>query len=146
VGRGEEISADGRVYFPHSLGIFYQALTQHLGFPHYGDEYKVMGLAPYGQPNFMEEMRQIVRLEPDGAYRLDLGYFRHHREQITYQWTNGSPEFSDLFASKLENLLGPRRAPGAPLEDRHRNIARSVQAMYEEAFFHLIVTLQKRYG
>ena len=66
--------------FPHSLGIFYQALTQYLGFPHYGDEYKVMGLAPYGKPTFMDAMRKIVRLKPDGGYELDLAYFRHHNE------------------------------------------------------------------
>src|SRR5438034_3890022 len=68
VGRGKTISIDGRVYFPHSLGIFYQALTQYLGFPHYGDEYKVMGLAPYGKPEFMDSMRKIVRLQAGGAY------------------------------------------------------------------------------
>jgi carbamoyltransferase len=146
VGNGKEVSIDGRVYFPHSLGIFYQALTQYLGFPHYGDEYKVMGLAPYGKPAFMDAMRQIVRLKPDGAYELDLAYFRHHKEQVTYQWTDGSPEFGDLFAPALEALLGPRRAPNDPLDDRHRDIARSAQAMYEEAFFHLIGALQKRYG
>jgi carbamoyltransferase len=146
VGNGKDVSIDGRVYFPHSLGIFYQALTQYLGFPHYGDEYKVMGLAPYGRPAFMDAMRKIVRLKPDGAYELDLAYFRHHKEQVTYQWTDGSPEFGDLFAPALEALLGPRRAPNDPLDDRHRDIARSVQAMYEEAFFHLIGILQKRYG
>jgi len=145
-GKGKDISIDGRVYFPHSLGMFYQALTQYLGFPHYGDEYKVMGLAPYGKPAFMDAMRRIVRLKPDGAYELDLTYFRHHKEQVTYQWADGSPEFNDLFAPALEGLLGPRRAPNDPLEDRHRDIARSVQAMYEEAFFHLISALQKRYG
>jgi len=134
------------VYFPHSLGIFYQALTQYLGFPHYGDEYKVMGLAPYGKPAFMDAMRKIVRLKPDGPYELDLAYFRHHKEQVTYQWTDGSPEFGDLFAPALEALLGPCRAPNDPFDDRHRDIARSVQAMYEEAFFHLIGALQKRYG
>jgi carbamoyltransferase len=145
-GNGKDISVNGRVYFPHSLGIFYQALTQYLGFPHYGDEYKVMGLAPYGKPAFMDAMRRIVRLKPDGAYQLDLTYFRHHREQVTYQWTDGSPEFGDLFAPALEALLGPRRAPNDPLDDRHRDIARSVQAMYEEAFFHLIGVLQRRHG
>src|SRR6266849_3535748 len=72
------ISAVGRVYFPHSLGIFYQALTQYLGFPHYGDEYKVMGLAPYGRPSCLNAMREIVRLK--NGFELDLGYFRHHRE------------------------------------------------------------------
>jgi len=145
-GRGTEISIDGRVYFPHSLGIFYQALTQYLGFPHYGDEYKVMGLAPYGEPKAMEAMREIVRLTPDGCYELDLSYFRHHTESVAYQWNGGLPEFNDLFSAKLEALLGPRRRPNDALEDRHRDIARSVQAMYEEAFFNLIGKLQKDHG
>jgi len=145
VGKGKDISIDGRAYFPHSLGIFYQALTQYLGFPHYGDEYKVMGLAPYGKPTFMDAMRKIVRLKPDGTYRLDLSYFRHHKEQIAYQWKGGSPEFGDLFAPSLEELLGPVRKPEDPLDDRHRDIARSVQAMYEDAFFHLIGRLYERY-
>ena len=91
-GAGTNISIDGRVYFPHSLGIFYQALTQYLGFPHYGDEYKVMGLAPYGKPTFIDAMRKLVRLKADGSYELDLAYFRHHNEEITYQWTDGPPE------------------------------------------------------
>jgi carbamoyltransferase len=121
-------------------------LTQYLGFPHYGDEYKVMGLAPYGAPSAMEEMRKIVRLKPDGAFELDLRYFVHHRQRIAYQWANGQPEFADLFSPTLEGLLGPRRRPTDPLGDRHRNIARSVQAMYEEAFFHLIKRLQERSG
>ena len=145
IGKGKDISVDGRVYFPHSLGVFYQALTQYLGFPHYGDEYKVMGLAPYGKPAFMDAMRKIVRLQPDGTYRLDLSYFRHHKEQIAYQWRGGSPEFGDLFAPSLEELLGPVRKPEDPLDDRHRDIARSVQEMYEEAFFHLIGRLHERY-
>jgi carbamoyltransferase len=144
VGKGTDIKIEGRVHFPHSLGIFYQALTQYLGFPHYGDEYKVMGLAPYGAPSRMDEMRQIVRLR--NGYELNLDFFRHHREAISYQWVSGSPEFGDLFSPALEKLLGPRRRPEDPLLDRHRDIARSVQAMYEEAFFHLIGPLQKRSG
>jgi carbamoyltransferase len=145
-GKGTALSVDGQVYFPHSLGIFYQALTQYLGFPHYGDEYKVMGLAPYGRPAFMDAMRKIVRLRPNRTYELDLTYFRHHRERVSYQWTDGSPEFGDLFAPALEELLGPRRAPDQPLDDRHRDIACSVQGMYEEAFFNLIGRLHERYG
>ncbi len=146
VGTGKDISVDGRVYFPHSLGIFYQALTQYLGFPYYGDEYKVMGLAPYGKPAFMDAMRKIVQLKADGTYALDLAYFCHHKEQVSFQWTGGSPEFGDLFAPALEALLGPRRPSSHPLDDRHRDIARSVQVMYEEAFFHLIGRLHERYG
>ena len=146
VGRGAALAVEGRVLFPHSLGLFYQALTQHLGFPHYGDEYKVMGLAPYGQPTSLEAMRKIVRLRPDGTFALDLAYFRHHREDAAYQWDDGSPVFDDLFSPALTDLLGPRRRAEDPLEDRHRDLARSVQAMYEEAFFHLISALQARTG
>ena len=145
-GVGKDVSIDGRIYFPHSLGVFYQALTQYLGFPHYGDEYKVMGLAPYGNPAAIDAMRKIVGLNPEGTYELDLSYFRHHQEQISYQWTDGSPEFGNLFSPALETLLGPRRKPDDPLEQRHRDIARSVQLMYEEALFNLINRLHEHYG
>jgi len=141
VGHGTKIAVQGRVHFPHSLGIFYQALTQFVGFPHYGDEYKVMGLAPYGEPKFLEQMRQIVHLQQDGSFKLNLKYFRHHREKITYEWDNGIPAFSELFSPELQELLGPARGKDDPLEQKHKDIARSVQAMYEEAFFHLLNTL-----
>jgi carbamoyltransferase len=145
VGRGGDLPVEGRIYFPHSLGIFYQALTQYLGFPHYGDEYKVMGLAPYGKPNYLTAMHEIVHLMPDGSFRLNLAYFVHHRSKVTYQWTGGVPEVGDLFSTDLEMLLGPRRKSTDPIEDRHRDIARSAQAMYEEAFFHLIQFLHRRH-
>lgn len=138
VGRGTEMSIEGRVFFPHSLGVFYQALTQYLGFPHYGDEYKVMGLAPYGRPERVAEMRRIVDLLPGGAFALDLQYFRHHSENVAYQWEDGIPEVGELFSPVLEELLGPRRQPGEAIEARHHDIAHSIQAMYEEAFFHLL--------
>src|SRR5437660_5950232 len=83
-GQGGEVKIDNRVYFPHSLGIFYSALTQYLGFPHYGDEYKVMGLAPYGEPNYLEPLREVVRIRPDGSFRLNLKYFRHHVGNVSY--------------------------------------------------------------
>jgi len=95
VGRGGRVQAEAKVFFPHSLGIFYQALTQYLGFPNYGDEYKVMGLAPYGERRAMGEMRSIVKLEGDGTFRLNLEFFRHHRERIDYQWDNGGDRYSD---------------------------------------------------
>jgi carbamoyltransferase len=138
VGRGTEIDIKNRVHFPHSLGIFYQAVTQHLGFPHYGDEYKVMGLAPYGEPRFLDRMRKLVALRPDGGFQLDTAHFRHHKEAAPYQWEGGSPEFGDLFSERLEELLGPRRGKDEPLTQRHMDLARSAQAMYEEAFFNLI--------
>jgi carbamoyltransferase len=146
VGHGTKIDAEDRVYFPHSLGIFYQALTQFIGFPHYGDEYKVMGLAPYGQDEFMAQMRQIVLLQDDGAFRLNLDCFRHHKEKIDYEWESGSPSVGCLFAPALAELLGPPRQPDEPLTQRHKNIARSAQVMYEEAFFHLLNHLHRRHG
>lgn len=144
IGRGSEITVAGRVHFPHSLGVFYQALTQYLGFPHYGDEYKVMGLAPYGAAQPTRALREIVDLRPDGGFALDLRYFRHHREPIAYSWDGGSPRFADLFSPELEVLLGPRRLTDEPLEDRHRDIARATQALYEEAFFHLLRRLHEQ--
>ena len=146
VGRGAQIDVEGKVYFPHSLGIFYQAITQHLGFPHYGDEYKVMGLAPYGEPAMLDAMRKLVKLKSDGGFRLDLDYFRHHRESVSFQWEGGPPESADLFSPALLDLLGPRRDAMQPLEKRHMDLARSAQAMYEEAFFHLIGRLQEKHG
>jgi len=145
VGRGHAVEVDERVYFPHSLGIFYQAMTQYLGFPHYGDEYKMMGLAPYGEPRFMAEMRRLVRLQDDGGYELELKYFRHHRDKVEYQWEGGAPVVGALYSGALLDLLGPARAPDAPLEERHRDLARSAQAMYEEAFLHLLNRLHQRY-
>jgi carbamoyltransferase len=145
-GAGTNVSLDGRVLFPHSLGIFYEALTQYLGFPHYGDEYKVMGLAPYGSPSFLDKMREVVRLRPDGSFALDLQYFRHATERVEYEWESGSPSVGKLFTPRLETLLGPARKADEPMTDRHRDIARSIQAMYEEAFFNLLNALAKRYG
>ena len=143
VGTGTEIKLDGRILFPHSLGIFYEAMTRYLGFAQYGDEYKVMGLAPYGSPVYLDTLRRLVRLKPDGSFELDLRYFRHHTEELSYQWEDTAPPTSDLFSPALEELLGPRRRAEDPLEGRHRDIARSVQAMYEEAFFNLIGALTR---
>ncbi|KAA3622845.1 MAG: carbamoyltransferase, partial [Proteobacteria bacterium] len=146
VGRGSRIEVENRVYFPHSLGNFYQALTQYLGFPHYGDEYKVMGLAPYGEPRFVNEMRRVVQLVDDGGYRLNLDYFVHHRENVVYEWDGGEPVFGRIYSNELEALLGPARRPDEEITQRHRDIAHSIQAMYEEAFFHLLDRLHERHG
>jgi carbamoyltransferase len=145
-GKGTSIEVDERIYFPHSLGIFYQALTQYLGFPNYGDEYKVMGLAPYGVTQFNREMREIVKINENGEFSLDLRYFRHAKEKIAYEWEDGSPSVGELFSPALEKLLGPARKKDDPLEQKHKDIARSVQAMYEEAFFNLLNALNKKHG
>ncbi len=146
VGRGTELSVEERVYFPHSLGVFYQAMTQFLGFPHYGDEYKVMGLAPYGRSTYLDKLRDIVRLQTDGSFKLNLEYFRHHKEKVEYEWEGGSPSVGALYSAALVGLLGPAREQSQALDQRHFDLARSTQAMYEEALFHLLNTLHRRHG
>jgi carbamoyltransferase len=139
LAEGNRIEIDQRVSFPHSLGIFYETLTQYLGFPNYGDEYKVMGLAPYGQPKYVEPLSRLIDLKPDGSYELNLDYFRHGSNEISSSWEGEAPtKPSHLFSTKLEDLLGPARGAEEPLEQRHRDMARSVQAVYENAFFNLL--------
>src|SRR6266851_7417510 len=134
LGEGGALTVDGRVYFPHSLGVFYEAMTQCIGFPHCGDEYKVMGLAPYGEPRYVEAMKQIVKRKDDGSFALDLRYFRHAAgEGANYQVKDGIPSGGRLWSDALAEVLGPPRDPAAPLEDKHRDIARSAQATYENA-------------
>jgi carbamoyltransferase len=145
-GQGSTLSLDGRVLFPHSLGIFYQAMTQYLGFPNYGDEYKLMGLAAYGNASCRSEVEKLLSLLDDGSFMLNLTYFRHHTEDIAYEWPGGAPVSGALFSQALVDALGPARQPDAPIEDRHRNLAFATQAVYERAFFHLLDRLQRRNG
>src|SRR5689334_14647718 len=145
-GYGNRLSLNNRVLFPHSLGILYQAMTQYLGFPHYGDEYKLMGLAAYGNASCRSEVEKLVSLRSDGSFALDLQYFRHHTEDIAYEWPGGEPVCGPLFSPRLVEALGPARNPDAPIEDRHRNLAFATQTVYEDSFFHLLNTLRRRDG
>ena len=144
VGRGTRLEILDDVMFPHSLGIFYTAVTQFLGFPKYGDEYKVMGLASYGRPSFLPRMREIVRLRENGLFETDLDYFRHASEGVTMSWEEGEPTLGPLWSSRFPEAFGPAREPGAPITERDHDIAASLQAMYEEAFFHRLTWLQKK--
>lgn len=146
VGSGVDIQVEGRVYYPHSLGVFYQALTQYLGFPNYGDEYKLMGLASYGKPNYVDQMRKIVSLEENGQFRLNLEYFQHHNKRIQYEWEGGNPKVGELYSASLVDLLGPVRASTEDLSQRDMDMAQSVQVMYEAAFFHLLNHLYEKHG
>jgi carbamoyltransferase len=113
-------------------------MTQYLGFMHYGDEYKVMGLAPYGKPVEMEKMRKILHLLPKGRFELELDYFLHHSEGVAMVWENGEPKIGKVYSDQLVELLGPARQKDEPLTDYHKNLAASMQQMYEEAFFHIL--------
>ena len=143
MGSGSSITVRDQVTFPHSLGLFYLAMTQYLGFPHYGDEYKVMGLAPYGTATEMEKMRRIVQLMPKGLFELNLDYFLHHSEGISMVWDDGEPKIGAAYSAKLVELLGPPRGMDEPLTQYHKNLAASLQEIYEVAFFHLLQHVHK---
>ena len=138
MGTGNEIRVLNTVPYPHSLGMFYLIITQYLGFPEYGAEYKVMGLAPYGEPKYMDEMRKIVLIQGDGTFKLGLEYFRHHDEGVDMSWENAAPSIGCSYTDKLISLLGPARQPGDEITQKHKDIAASLQAMYEEAFFAML--------
>ena len=138
-GEGGRMCIQGSIAFPHSLGMFYTALTQYLGFWKLGDEYKVMGLAAYGEPAYLDEFRRIV-VNHDSGFRLGLEYFSHHQNGPEMSWRKAdkTPVLGRLFSDYLEKRLGPARAPEAPLEQRHKNIAASLQARLEEVLIHKI--------
>jgi carbamoyltransferase len=146
VGRGSAVEVLQRVHFPHSLGQLYTAVTQYLGFTGFGDEYKVMGLAAYGEPAWAAALAEVVPALPDGTFRLDLRYFRHLSEGVDMTWDDGAPVLAPLFTPALERLLGPARRPGEELTQRHRDVAASLQRIYEERFFALVRALLRRTG
>lgn len=137
-GKGGKIEVSDQVLFPHSLGIFFTALTQWLGFLNYGDEGKVQGLAPYGEPKYLDEMHKMVKLLPGGGFELDLKYFVHHAAGVDMTWEDGSPSVGRLFSDKLVALLGEPRAPRSEYTPKHYDVAASMQAMLEEAEFHIV--------
>jgi carbamoyltransferase len=144
VGKGSTIEVLDRTYFPHSLGLLYLAVTQYLGFGHYGDEFKVMGLAPYGSPDFTAEIRRLVTLQPHGRFALNLEYFRHWSGGAAMTWTDGEPALDPVFSPALETLLGPARRPADPVTPRHEAIAASLQAVFEQALFHVLSGVHER--
>ena len=146
VGEDNSIEVLGQVEYPHSTGIVYTATTQFLGFPHYGDEGKVMGLAPYGKPRYIEEFRDIIRTEEDGQFRLNLDYFRHHAEGVEMTWDEGSPVIGRIFSDEYARSFGPARAPGSPLTEREEDIAASLQLRLEEVGFHILNHLHEVTG
>ena len=146
VGKDNRIDILGQVEYPHSLGVAYTATTQFLGFLHYGDEGKVMGLAPFGQPRFMDEFREIIRTERNGQFRLHLDFFRHHAEGVDMSWDGGSPVIGKLFSDQYKAAFGRPRDPQAPLTERDRDLAASLQLRLEEVAFHVLNHLHAETG
>ncbi len=145
IGKGNQIEVLDSVNFPVSAGLFYTAFTQYLGFPHYGDEYKVMGLAPYGKPVFAELVRKVLHFTPDGLFNWDSNYFVNITE-IKLDYSTHIPEVSTLYGKKLVEVFGPARKAGEELTQEHKDLAASVQLVCEELIFHILNHLQKRTG
>ncbi len=145
IGKDNSIKITDWVEFPHSLGVFYSAFTQFLGFPHYGDEYKVMGLSAYGKPVYLDKLRKIIKLKNDGLFELDTSYFLHDKEGVEMIWENGSPSFGNLYSEKMRELFGNPRAKDESVNEHFKNLASSIQAMYEETFFYLLNDTFKKF-
>ncbi|MFT4691545.1 MAG: carbamoyltransferase [Limisphaerales bacterium] len=142
-GTGTDWREFDRVYYPHSLGFLYSAVTMYLGFPYYGDEYKVMGLAPYGEPEFADFFRKMIRPKGD-TFELNLNYFTHHKKGIKMSWNDGAPVVEPFHSELLEKEMGAMRQPGDPMTPREDNLARSLQVVTEEIIIHLLNRLHDK--
>jgi carbamoyltransferase len=145
IGNDNQIEVRGSVSFPHSLGIFYTAFTQFLGFPKYGDEYKMMGLSAYGEPRFAEKVRNVVGTANDQC-RLNLDYFTHHSKGVEMTWYGGEPTLGAIFSHKMSQDFGEARAPRSEIQQRDKDLAASVQLVLEENYFALLNFVQKQTG
>ena len=139
---GRSINSINKVLFPHSLGIFYQATTQFLGFKNYGDEYKVMGLASYGNPKFEKEFSEILSFSNKDYFKLNLEYFKHHSDKnFKYSFVDGKPKFNDLYSDKFIKLFGNPRSPNENITQKHMDIASSMQKKFEKIVIKILNNL-----
>ena len=146
IGRGNDIQVLDSLDFPHSVGIFYSAFTQYLGFPHYGDEYKVMGLAPYGEAKYVEKVKNVIKFTEDGLFRLDLSYFNATKSGVVSYGDDHIPNVARLFSDKMVALFGPTRKKEDELTQYHKDLAASVQRVTELLIFHVLEGLYKKTG
>jgi len=140
---GSEIEVLDRVYLPHSLGSFYTMICEFIGYKKYGDEGKVMGLAPYGKDSYVEKLRGIVGL--NGNFQLDLGYFKPLGSNQGMQvLPDGTVRLARHFSDRMVELFGDPREPHAEITQRDMDLAYAMQHRFEEVFFHLLNQLHKR--
>ena len=144
IGKGNKIEILNFVGFPHSLGIYYTAITQFLGFWNYGDEYKVMGLSSYGDLTYVNEIKEIIKLKDNGLFELNTLFFLHDKEGVEMVWDDGLPQIGKIFSDKLIQLLGEPRKNNSEITQREKDIAASMQAVYEDAFFHILNNMYEK--
>ena len=142
--KSNKLKIDYKVNFPHSLGIYYQSLTQFLGFKNYGDEYKVMGLSSYGKPRYIDELSKIIFKTPKG-FKLNLKYFNHHKKKIFQINENGQFIYENLYTNYLTELLGDERDVNGDIKQKHLDLAKSVQVVYEDILFHIVNIVYEKY-
>jgi carbamoyltransferase len=147
LGKGSEMDVLGQVEYPHSIGYLYTAVTQFLGFPYYGDEGKIMGLAPYGNPVYMDEFRKLITTPKKKiGYELNLDYFNHHEKGIDMQWDDGQPSIGLMYSEKMKELLGEPRESGSEYDQKYKDIAASLQLRTEEVCLDMISKLAEKTG
>ena len=146
MGKDNNIKVLDSVDFPHSIGIFYTAFTQLLGFPHYGDEYKVMGMAPYGQPKYVDKLSDVVHLTKDGLFKLNLKYFRSGTQGVISYGDDNIPKVESMYSDAMVKQFGEPRKKDEELTQYHKDLAASVQRITEKVIFHILDNLQKKTG
>lgn len=144
IGNDNDIKILNSVDFPHSIGILYTAFTQLLGFPHYGDEYKVMGMAPYGVPKYVDKFDDVVNLTNDGLFKINLNYFRNAVKGVISYGDDNIPKVAPMYSDVMISQFGAAREEGEPLTQYHKDLAASVQRVTEKVIFHILEHLQKK--
>ena len=135
-----------RIHYPHSLGFFYEAMTRYLGFPHFGDEFKVMGLSSYGKPRYLTALRELIREDAGFGFHLNLEAFPLLKQPMGFHIKDGQPVTEPFYNRPLlTQIIGlPQRKSKDPLEQEHRDLAKSVQARFEEVANHLLKKLHEK--
>lgn len=145
IGKGNKIEVLDSIDFPVSCGLFYTTFTQFLGFPHYGDEYKVMGLAPYGEPKYVDKIKQVLKFLPSGLYTWDSKYFVEPTK-AGLRYEDNIPVVGNLYSDYFVEQFGAARKKEEPLTQFHKDMATSVQRVTEELIFHILRHLRERTG
>ncbi len=143
---GDKMRVLKRTYFPHSLGFFYTAMTQFLGFPYFGDEFKAMGLSSFGRPRYLEALRELVMTRPDGGFELNLRAFPVAKLGKSFRIDKGRPIVGPIFdADVVSAVLGLKeRRPGDEVLPEHEDLALSVQRRFEEVAAHVLCDLHAK--
>ena len=146
IGKGKKIEVLDSVIYPHSVGVFYTAFTQYLGFENYGDEYKVMGLSPYGKPTLVEKVKDVIIFKSNGLFEINKKYFKHPKEGVSMSWENGDPFIESIYSNYMIEVFGTPRVKGGKLTQYHMDLAASIQKVTEDLIFYILNHLQRRTG